>query len=96
MSAEDFTFKGLDFRQVSPTVLPYLRNQQLLTSDEKKQAAARVVNVVRSQALEDTFVELFSFNRANFQDLMRMIRRQLLAEGRDLILLVEIYRHLGD
>ncbi|HIB3089063.1 TPA: protein DpdH [Escherichia coli] len=89
MSAEDFTFKGLDFRQVSPTVLPYLRNQQLLTSDEKKQAAARVVNVVRSQALEDTFVELFSFNRANFQDLMRMIRRQLLAEGRDLILLVE-------
>ncbi|WP_223274092.1 hypothetical protein, partial [Klebsiella pneumoniae] len=23
MSAEDFTFKGLDFRQVSPTVLPY-------------------------------------------------------------------------
>ncbi|ENU3211461.1 protein DpdH, partial [Klebsiella pneumoniae] len=89
MSAEDFTFNGLDFRQVSPTVLPYLRNQQLLTSDEKKQAAARVVNVVRSQALEDTFVELFSFNRANFQDLMRMIRRQLLEEGRDLILLVE-------
>jgi len=89
MSAEDFTFKGLNLRQVSPAVLPYLVNQQLLTSDEKKQAAARVVNEVIPLALGDTFGELFSFNRASFQDLMRMIRRQLLAEGRSLILLVE-------
>ena len=89
MSAEDFTFHGLNLRQVSPAVLPYLVNQQLLTSDEKKQAAARVVNEVIPQALGDTFGELFSFNRASFQDLMRMIRSQLLAEGRSLILLVE-------
>lgn len=89
MSAEDFTFSGLNLRQVSPAVLPYLVNQQLLTSDEKKQAAARVVNEVIPQALGDTFGELFSFNRASFQELMRMIRSQLLAEGRSLILLVE-------
>lgn len=89
MSSEDFTFSGLNLRQVSPAVLPYLVNQQLLTSDEKKQAAARVVKEVIPQALGETFGELFSFNRASFQDLMRMIRRQLLAEGRGLILLVE-------
>ncbi|HDL7664965.1 protein DpdH [Yersinia intermedia] len=89
MSAEDFTFSGLNLRQVSPAVLPYLVNQQLLTSDEKKQAAARVVNGVIPQALGDTFGELFSFNRTSFQELMRMIRSQLLAEGRSLILLVE-------
>ena len=89
MSAEDFTFSGLNLRQVSPAVLPYLVNQQLLTSDEKKQAAVRVVNEVIPQALGDTFGELFSFNRSSFQDLIRMIRSQLLAEGRSLILLVE-------
>ena len=89
MSAEDFTFSGLSLGQVSPAVLPYLNHQQLLFINEKKQAAARVVNVVLPQALGDTFGELFSFNRASFQDLMRMIRGQLLAEGRDLILLVE-------
>lgn len=89
MRAEDFTFKGLNLKQVSPAVLPYLVHQQLLTSDEKKQAAAQVVNEVLLQALGDTFGELFSFNRASFQELMRMIRRQLLAEGRSLILLVE-------
>ncbi|WP_318366363.1 protein DpdH [Enterobacter sp.] len=89
MSAEDFTFSNLNLRQVSPAVLPYLVNQQLLASDEKKQAAARVVNEVIPQALGDTFGELFSFNRASFQELMRMIRSQLLAEGRSLILLVE-------
>ncbi|ATM88534.1 Uncharacterised protein [Yersinia thracica] len=89
MSAEDFTFKGLDFKQISPAVQPYIRDQQLLTSDVKKRAAARVVTEVLPQALGDTFGELFSFNRASFQDLMRMIRRQLLAEGRSLILLVE-------
>lgn len=89
MSSEDFTFSGLNLRQVSSAVFPYLVNQQLLTSDEKKQAAARVVNEVIPQALGDTFGELFSFNRASFQDLMRMIRRQLLAEDRSLILLVE-------
>ncbi|HBR0935478.1 TPA: ATPase [Klebsiella pneumoniae] len=89
MSAEDFAFSGLNLRKVSPAVLPYLVNQQLLTSDEKKQAAARVVNEVIPQALGDTFGELFSFNRASFQELMRMIRSQLLTEGRSLILLVE-------
>ncbi|WP_447876068.1 protein DpdH [Serratia fonticola] len=89
MSAEDFTFSNLNLRQVSPAVLPYLVNQQLLTSDEKKQAAARVVNEVIPQALGDSFGELFSFNRASFQELMRMIRSHLLAEGRSLILLVE-------
>jgi len=89
MSAEDFNFSDLNPLQISSKVRPYLVSQQLLISNEKKQTAARVVNSVLPQALGDTFGELFSFNRASFQDLIRMIRRQLLAESRSLILLIE-------
>lgn len=89
MSAEDFTFRDLNPALLSAAVKTYLNNQQVLTSYEKQKAAASVTNQVMTQALGDTFGELFSFNRASFQDLMRMIRRQLLAEGRSMILLVE-------
>lgn len=89
MSARDFTFNGLQLAQIAPVVGNYLVQQQLLTNIENQQAAARVVNEVINTALADTFGELFSFNRASFQDLMRMIRQQLLLEGRSLILLVE-------
>ncbi len=89
MSAEDFAFSGMNQKQISPVVSAYLVSQQLLTKVENRQAAARVVNEVINTALGDTFGELFSFNRASFQDLMRKIRSQLLAEGRNLILLVE-------
>lgn len=85
--------KDLDFdyniSDLSKPAKKYVQSQQLLTSLEKRQEAATMLNMVLGDASRSAFLTLFRFPTGNFQELFKQIRKELHTKGETLVVLVE-------
>jgi len=69
----------------------YIRHSRIDEHDNEKARvqAVSVLNEAMQLALKSLFSKLFKFGNGNFQELFQEIRRELLAQGRRLVILVE-------
>lgn len=67
----------------------YVQTEQLNTSENKRQEAADMLNLVLGEATRTAFRQLFQFAGSNFQELFKEIRRDLFVKEQTLVVLVE-------
>lgn len=82
----DFNF---NLNNLSISARQYVQQGQLNTSEEKRQEAAAMLNLVLGEATRTAFQQLFQFGGSNFQELFKQIRRDLFEKGKTLVVLVE-------
>jgi len=67
----------------------YFAHTQLNTSVESQREVKELLNEVINDACRETFYQFFHFNSGSFQELFTSIRKNLLAQGKTLVLLIE-------